>query len=306
MSVVLNHIVRLTCRRPLAIDKIEERLGLSRREVMSEIREARRAGAIIEVVDGFVGTKVRVAPGDVVEIGAAKAGRHHVAHVTDVHFGSRMCADDALLSFLHKAWDLGCRTAACTGDVLDGLKDVLILEQRAVGFDAQSDEAVRTLKQAPPFEWAVIDGNHDGYYSNLIGFKSGELLAHRMREAGIKWHFAGVCLGRARIHGARWYLWHPHGAASTRNALRRKLNAKAETLNEPVDVLAMGHFHHFATIPIVKERVFGIAGGTFQRMGTEFANRIENPWDIGAAIVSYDLDRQGRVMHTAAEFYAAD
>ncbi len=303
--MIIPQLVHLTCKRPMAITRICERLGVTRRQLLAEIRDARRAGSIIEVHDGFVGTKVRANAGATVVMGTARPGRHKVAHATDLHFGSSMCDRDAFLQFAQVAWDRGCRKLVCTGDILDGHKDVLILEQRATGFDPQSREAVETWKKAPPFEVVAIDGNHDGYFSNAIGFKSGDLLAHRMREAGIKWHFAGVCLGRAVVHGARWYLWHPHGAASTRNALRRKLNEKAETLTEPVDILVMGHFHHFAAIPIVSERVFGVAGGTFQRMGTEFANRITNPWDIGGQIISYDVDAKGRVSHAAAEFYPA-
>ncbi len=302
---MIEQVVRLTCRRPVAVELLCDRLGVTRRDLLAEIRAARRAGSFIEIVDGFVGTKIRAAAGPVVHIGKTKPGRYKVGHFTDLHAGSKYSDQNALLELLHTAWDRGCRVIANTGDNLDGHKDVLILEQRALGFDAQSSELVETVRKAPPFEWVAIDGNHDGYFSNAIGFVCGKLLEARMREAGIKWNFAGVCLGRAVVHGARWMLWHPHGGASTRNALRRILNARAEGLEEPVDVLAMGHFHKFVTIPVIPEGVLGIAGGTFQRKGSEFANRIGSPWDIGASIVSYDVDGKGRVSHAAAEFMPA-
>lgn len=302
---MLDQIVRLTCRRPMSVASLAERLGVTRRALLTEIRQARKAGSFVEVCEGFVGTRVRVGAGEVVRLGKTKPGRYSVGHFTDLHAGSKYSDQEALLNTLHKAWDKGCRVIANTGDNLDGHKDVLLLEQRAVGFDAQSAELVETFKKAPPFQVVAIDGNHDGYFSNAIGFTSGSLLETRMREAGIDWTFAGVCLGRALLHGAKWMLWHPHGGASTRNALRRILNERAESLQEPVDVLAMGHFHKFVCIPTFPEGVFGIAGGTFQRKGSEFSNRISRPWDTGASIVSYDLDVKGHVSHVAAEFISA-
>lgn len=299
---MIDLLVHLTCKRAVPVAKLCERLGKSRAELLHMIREAREAGAVINVVEDNVFTRVAVGADATVVIGKAKPGRYHVAHVTDVHFGSKYCDRAALLEFLHEAWKKGCRVAAHTGDNLDGWKDVLIPEQRAIGFDAQCTEAVETIRQAPPFEWVKIDGNHDGYFSNAIGFVAGKLEETRMREAGVDWTFAGVCLGRAVIHGARWMLWHPHGGASTRNAIRRTLNERAESLEEPVDVLAMGHFHKFTAIPTFPEHTFGIAGGTFQRKKSEFANRITRPWDIGASIVSYDVDKRGHATHVAAEF----
>jgi predicted phosphodiesterase len=303
--VNIQDVVRLTSRKPLPIGVLCERLMVTRKELLAEVREARAAGAQIELVDGYIGTRVRVGGGETVVLGDAKPGRKLVAHVSDLHAGSRYFDREALLGFLHHAWDRGARVLVNSGDNLDGHKDVLLLEQRAVGFDAQAEELVEVWRKAPPFKVVAIDGNHDGYHSNACGFVSGKLLEARMREAKISWTFAGVCLGRAVVHGARWMMWHPHGGASTRNALRRILNARIEAMPEPLDVLVMGHFHKFSSVPSYPEGVFGFSSGTFQRKGSEFANRISNPWDIGGVLVSYDIDAKGRASHTAAEFVGA-
>lgn len=295
-------IVRLTCRRPMAIGALCERLACTKRELLAEIRDARKAGAIIEIVDGFVGTRVRIGAEPTVRIGRAKPGRHLVAHVTDLHAGSKYFDADALSEFLEVAWERGARCLVNTGDNLDGHKDVLLLEQKHVGFDAQATALVDVFRKAPPFAIVAIDGNHDGYFSNSTGFVSGKLLEHRMREERVAWTFAGVCLGSAIVEGSRWQLWHPHGGASTRNALRRILNARVEAMHEPLDFLAMGHFHKFTSVPTFPEGVFAFSGGTFQRKRSEFANRISSAWDVGGTLVSFDLDRKGRVSHQAAEF----
>ncbi len=302
---MIQDIARLTARRPMLLGRLAERLQVSKKELLAEVRAAQKAGAQLEIVEGHVGVKVRVGGQPEIVLGETSAGRHLVAHVTDLHAGSRYFDREALLTFLNLAWKRGARVLVNTGDNLDGHKDVLLLEQRACGFDAQAEELVNVWKKAPPFRVVAIDGNHDGYHSSACGFVSGKLLEGRMREAGLDWTFAGVCLGRARIHGARWMLWHPHGGASTRNALRKILNERIEAMEEPMDVLTMGHFHKFSSVAAYPEGVFGFSGGTFQRKGSEFSNRISRPWDTGGVLVSYDIDAKGCVSHTAAEFVPA-
>lgn len=304
---MIHELIHLTSRKPVPISRVCLKLAVSEKELRALIVQAKADGYATDMRNGYVWTKVRHEPtgGASQVVGSTRPGRYRVGQATDLHFGSEHCDRDAARQFLQTAWDKKVRFMVCTGDVLDGFKEVLIPEQRAVGFERQAKEAVDVIRKAPPFTWLAIDGNHDGYFSSSIGFVSGRLLQDRMVEAGVDWRFLGVCLGRATIHGARWQMWHPHGGAGTRNAIRRILNERIEASAERVDVVAMGHFHKFATVAAYPERVFGIAGGTFQRKASEFSNRITRPWDIGGAIVSYDLDAQGGVSHTAAEFFAA-
>lgn len=301
----IDQIVRLTCRQSVPIAHLCGRLGLSKKQVREHIKTAIRQGFRVQIADGFVTSKVALGAVEPVVLGKATVGRYHVAHATDFHFGSRHCEEKKLVEFLREAWARGCRVAMCTGDILDGNKSALLPDQDYVGFDHQAARAVQTIQRAPPFKWVAIDGNHDGYFSASGGFVSGQVLESRMRAAGIDWTFAGVCLGRAVIHGARWQLWHPHGGTGTRNGVRRILNARAESLVEPCDVLAIGHFHKFADVHAYPEEVFCIAGGTFQRKESEFANRITREWDIGASIVSYTVDSRGRASEFSARFIGA-
>lgn len=304
---MIEQVVRLSCRRAVSVASLCNKLGLSEAELRNLVAKARRQGYVCSITDGFVSTKVPQGARGTITLGSAKPGRHSFLHFTDIHFGSRYCDRTALAETFARARKRGVKTAVCTGDVLDGFKEVLIHEQRKVGFDGQATEATDFMrKHAKGFSVVAIDGNHDGYHSNAIGFVSGEVLAQRMREVGVAWQFAGVCLGRAIVHGAHVQMWHPHGGAGTRNAVRRVLNSRAETLEERCDILLVGHFHKFATVPTYPEGVFCAGGGTYQRKASEFANRISGGWDIGGTIVSYDVDAKGRVSHVAAEFMAAD
>lgn len=238
-------------------------------------------------------------------LGAATPGRYRVAHVTDIHHGSKFCDCKALLDFL-KVANARCSAIVVTGDVIDGQKARLTHEQRAVGADDQTDEAVEVWTAAKlTIPVVACGGNHDGYAYAATGIDAGKVMGERMREAGVDWRYLGQCLGRAIIHGAKWELWHPMGAGSTRNAVRRILNARAEAY-EPDDrphILAIGHYHRHTSVLAYPENVYCVSGGTFQRKGSEFSNRITNGWDVGASIVSYTVHDDGSVGEFAVEFF---
>ncbi len=289
----IDEIVRHTCRQPRTTSWLCLRLVCSEADLMAAIVRGASAGYRVAVHDGIVTSKVAVGPYKTLYFGEAfPKERQVIAHISDMHFGSRHCLEDALLECMHLQWERGCRFGICTGDILDGNTPVLLPDQDHIGFDNQAERAVRIFKKAPPIQWAVIDGNHDGYFSASSGFVAGELLQAKMREANVKWHFAGVCQGRAVIQGAKVFLWHPQGGASSRNAVRRVLNEKVEALEEPCDILALA-----AGLP---ERVFAIAGGTFQSKNSEFANRITKPWDVGGGTISFDVDELGQVHDISA------
>lgn len=299
----LFDIIRLTQKKAWPVENLCLRLGLSDKELRSVVKEGQKEGFTVRIRGGMVTSK---SP-SLVEynhpvVGDMRPGRKHVAIMTDTHFGSAHCDVNGIKRFLKLAADKGCRVVICTGDILDGCGDKILHDQDHPGIDKQIDLAVKTISQAPPLQYVAIDGNHDGYFSK-IGIISGVILAERMKEAGVKWDFTGVCLGRATIHGAKFHMWHPHGGASTRNAIRRVLNERIESLEEKCDVLAIGHFHKYVGLPTYPEGVYGVAGGTFQKKISEFANRLSRGWDVGGTIVSYTLHKDGTVGEFSSEFY---
>lgn len=305
----ISRLINLTAKRAVSFEDIEKKTGLDEDLVRDLVDEASELGYDIRIIDdGWVTSRsprLGNIEGYIPKLGSMKPGRYRVAIATDIHFGSSYCDTKALKQFFEWAHSKGATIGVCTGDILDGNKDVLLYEQERVGFDRQVQQAVETWRNCPIRTWVVIDGNHDGYYSSSMGTISGRLLANEMKAAGLDWHFLGVCLGRAIIHGAKWHLWHPHGGSGTRHGVRKVLNDRIEDLEEHTDIVAIGHFHKYSTINVYPEHVFGIAGGTFQRKETEFANRIARSWDVGGAIVSYNVDDNGRISEVAAEFWEA-
>lgn len=301
---MIFELVNLVTRRPMRVEKVCTKLMCSEAELNKAVTRAAKQGYNVRTVDGYVMSGVRIGQGDtLISLGSERPGRKHVAIATDIHFGSTHCDRDALLSFLETAWERRCRVLVMTGDILDGNKDVLLPDQRKTTFDGQVGECLTLFKKAPPFQTVFIDGNHDGYFSSSMGTMSGRILGDRAKAAGLDWTYLGACLGRATISGARWQLWHPHGGASTRNAVRRVLNERAEAMTDDLcHVLAMGHYHKYVSLPTYPEGVFTVAGGTFQQKRSEFANRIARPWDVGGTIVSYTARDLGP-SEFSAEFY---
>jgi len=312
---LVDAVLSYARRQPIEFLSLCERLDRSPRTVRSAIEQAQHAGFFVRFVDGLVSCRAPFGPGETVEVGGSEPGRQRVAVATDIHFGSKHCDRDLLLRFLDAATTRGCTTVVCTGDILDGDKSVLRFEQDFVGFDRQVQDAQSVLSRAPRMKWLCIEGNHDGYFSALMGTSAGRILQDRMRECGLDWTHLGACLGHAKIHGALWELWHPHGAASSRESVRRVMNTRSDVLareGTSPDVLAVGHYHKQTSHFSLPERTFCVCGGCFQRkgsrhyQGSEFSNRISNSWHLGGAIVSYTVAEDGSLSEFTAEFLGPD
>jgi predicted MPP superfamily phosphohydrolase len=295
-------------------DSIATEFGCTAASVRGAAHRSRPTAANVSVIPN--GSRPLESMGrigkSIATIGSAKPGRYRVAHFTDIHHGSKFCDGKAFLDLAQWAVDEGATAVVCTGDILDGQKACLSHEQRCIGADDQALEAVEIWSASAFRKHSIpvvaIGGNHDGYAHSATGIDYGAVLRDRMREAGLSWQYLGQCLGRARVHGAKWELWHPMGAGSTRNAVRRILNARAEAYEvaDRPDVLAIGHYHRHTSFTAYPERIFCVSGGTFQRKGSEFANRITGGWDVGAGIVSYTIRDDGSVAEFAAEFRAVE
>lgn len=302
---MIHDIVSFTNRHAKTIGWLTAKLQCSEKELRAAIANGRKQGFLTEIVGENVFTRLAIATGPLIIIGNKKPGRHHIALYSDTHWGSKHSLEKAQLEFLRMAWKKGCRTVVAPGDLTDGVKPLLVPEQRYTGADEQIAEGTEIWRKAPPFQVVSCTGNHDGYTSHAVGSDIGRVIEQRMQAEGVEWYHSGTCLGQAVVNGARVQLWHPHGAASTTNAVRRTLNARAEKLEVPVDLIVSGHYHHYAAVHAYQEDVFCVGAATFQVKKYEFANRISGGWNVGGAIISFTADRKGRAHEFSSKFYPA-
>ncbi len=299
---VVEDIVAASNRKAVPIGAVLAKCKINTQIFQEALAFAEKKGYEIRLHEGMVFSRVAVRAAKRVVLGATKPGRYHVGYWSDTHFGCRHSAEDAMLAHRHRCWDAGAKVMVHTGDLLDGNRQVLLADQNYVGWESQYLRLERTVKKGPPLADVAIDGNHDGYYSAAVGTPSGALVAARLREKGRDWHYAGMCEGRAEIHGADWYLWHPHGGSQSKMGVINVLAQKVAFCDEHIDVLAMGHLHK-NVVALADDNVLTITTGTYQRKMSEFANRISQSWDIGGSIVSYELDKKGGVHELACQFY---
>lgn len=304
---LLAALVSLTRRKVVTLLDACEALRAAPQDVRATIEWAQREGYHLQVEGDRVFSRLAIQAFEAATIGEPKPGRYRVAHLTDMHFGSRHCDVAAMRDFLRYAEAAGCVAGLCTGDVTDGHSPKLTFDQTAVGLDDQLDVALDAMR-GTRLPWFAITGNHDGYHSSNTGIDTGRVTAERMQAAGINWKHVGVCVGDVVVHGARFHLWHPHGGAGTRNAVRRVMNDRAEDMARNDNVphaLLLGHFHKHTSFTAYPERTFCASGGTFQRKGSEFANRIAREWDIGGSIISFTVGDDGKPREFSAEFQEA-
>lgn len=304
---LLSALVSLTRRKVVTLLEACEALRAAPQDVREAIAWAQREGYHLQVEGDRVFSRLAIQAFEAATLGEPKPGRYRVAHLTDMHFGSRHCDVAAMRDFLRYAEAAGCVAGLCTGDVTDGHSPKLTFDQTAVGLDDQLDVALDAMR-GTRLPWFAITGNHDGYHSSNTGIDTGRVTAERMQAAGIDWKHVGVCVGDVVVHGARFHLWHPHGGAGTRNAVRRVMNDRAEDMARNDNVphaLLLGHFHKHTSFTAYPERTFCASGGTFQRKGSEFANRIAREWDIGGSIISFTVGDDGKPREFSAEFQEA-
>jgi predicted phosphodiesterase len=295
---MIHDVVRLTCKRPQHISRVCEKLGISTKELTQIVDQARPQYPNVILKRGWIYTAVKPEGGPEQVFGTAKTGRYHVTVISDIHAGSSHYAShklDKFLKFSSTEYTVSC------GDNVDGNKEVLIRDQKYHGFDDQIEDFSRILRKHKT-TYIGITGNHDGYFSESSGFDAGRVLSSRLKEDGVDWRHLGTCLGHAKIYGARWELWHPMGGTSSRNALRRLLNARVEGMLYACDILGVGHFHRHTTVKTFPENVYAFTCPTFQEKKSEFGNRITSPWDIGGLIVSYTIDAKGRCKEVSSEY----
>jgi predicted phosphodiesterase len=310
----IDSIARDTGR---SYDSVRDALrGKGRRSAPVISQADKREVSVAEISEPYAGAAKVAEPNTVMgkvrrvtaRIGSPEPGaRYYAGHGTDFHFGSSHCDANAILDWLGIVVTRGVHAIIVTGDVLDGVSEKLIMEQRGVGFERQADEAVEVFTAAKLGSIPVIaiTGNHDGYFNDIAGMDAGRALSERMQKAGIDWRCVGSCMGRAIVHGAKFELYHPHGGGATRNAVRRVLNAKAERyeVDDRPDFLMGGHFHKHAVVHAYPEDILCVGGGTFQRRESDFGVRMIHPWDIGGGIVSWSMSADGRCVEKASEFF---
>lgn len=292
--------------RPLDYVSLSDKLNVPTDEVKRSVQDAIRGGYDLCINDGNVSRRAM--------LGAAKGapsgwndgvGHHIVAITSDTHVGNMWAAEEELTRFIRYAYGLGARTVIHPGDVLDGVKAVLIPEQYLVGFDRQSLQATRVFPALEGLQYFAQTGNHDEYTSTDCGMDAGRALENRFREIGRNdWHHVGRCGSKIQVESATWELCHPHGGTGSNSGVMAVLEKIVNERDELPDFMCTGHFHKFCFG--IRKGCHMISCATWQRKGSPFSNRIAGPWAVGGCIVEYDVLDDLSIDCVSTRFVSAD
>ncbi len=281
-------------KKPVSLEALCDKMGLSPSKVKDLISEVRAAGVRLHIEHNHIGIAATV-PSEVIQgIGIAPVvgKRQQVAVISDTHLGSKYCLRAELRDFIEHAYAQGIREILHPGDVLDGMYRHGIFELSHTGLDEQTQDLFETLPQLPGLNYRCITGNHDGTFMDTIGISVGAHIENYFRARGRNdIHFYGDRGAYLKIGGAVIHLWHPRsGTSHARSYGIQKQIEKYSSGNKPA-LLLIGHWHIHCSV--FERGIHGIACPTFQGGGSSFGKSLGGAPAIGGLILSWGLTEHG-------------
>ena len=305
-----RYLVELAQKKPLTLESACDALGWPPAPVRKLAADAAAGGYAIEFVGDDLTWRIPEPSEDVQETAIAPVvgGRHEVAIISDLHFGSKWCGRAQLRDFLSRVRDRGITQILGPGDNLDGNYKFSLYEQSHRGFDEQAEDFYELWRDFPGLHLHTIDGNHDQTLSESCGMLAGRALGERLRDNGVtNYTHYGQRSAFLNIYGAIVHLWHPSGSGSY--ALSYKLQKKVEGYapGQKPDILLTGHFHQGCYI--IERGVHGLLCSTFQLPGSPFGNSLTGSPSVGGTILGWELTENRTLRNVVVErvnYYAEE
>ena len=297
---LLPRLVELV-KKPIAFPELCDRLDLSPAKAKALVERARAEGVQVHVEHNQVAIHI---PRDErildTKISPIVGKRQHIAHISDLHRGSKYAMRDQLTDFCHRAYERGIRTITCGGDNLDGQYRHGTFEVTHVGIEAQTRELHETLPALPGLKYHMITGNHDWTFTEASGVDTGHYVKSYFRDRGRSdIEFYGDRGAYIKLHGIVLHLWHPGGG--TAYAISYKLQKKVEAYTSiKPQVLIAGHWHRFCYV--YERGIHAIAAPCFQGGGSAFGKSLPSAAPaIGGLFLSWDLTKDGTIREFSLE-----
>lgn len=212
--------------------------------------------------------------------------------VSDTHFGSSACDQDALASFYIKAQNRGARVILHAGDLVDGfsMHPDQAFAQDQVGYDAQFRDAVQNYPSLSDMLTVFISGNHDYSYVKQNGVDIVRSVCAERNDM----RYVGLWTGSIRYGGFRFKMSHPGTSCNPTGAAKKlhELIAR-DAAQDRADVYILGHYHQAQAVYDSKA-FLGLMAGSFQHE-TSFTRRLNLEPVIGGWILEFERLRSGQI-----------
>jgi len=220
----------------------------------------------------------------------SKSNHIKFALISDTHFGSMCCDEDAFQNFCKYCVDQKVYQMYVSGDILagGGIYKGQEFELKDHGVELQRDRLM-SMKIPAKLKVDFICGNHDTSFRNQVGVSVGDMIANCMPN----WTFLGDM--QADMHFKtpngtyKLRLMHPDGG--TAYALSYKGQKIVEGLEGGTKphMLSIGHYHKAEMIPAYRN-VAVIQAGAFERQ-TEFLKRKGSQCHVGGWIMEVNVEK---------------
>jgi len=181
------------------------------------------------------------------------------AHITDTHMGHNFSKLDWWLKAVDLIEKEECQFVCHSGDVTEGMNSRIpghMYELEAIGSSAQLQLAHDRVNLLPCPVYA-IDGNHDLWGHNNIGFDPCKELEQRMPG---KFVYLGMHEADLKISNITIKMWHGEDGASYATSYRTQKFVEQLSGGEKPHILLAGHDHKEIAYTCRNVKVFG--GGT--------------------------------------------
>jgi hypothetical protein len=297
---MLPRLVELI-KKPITFPELCDKLDMSPKKTQELIARAREAGVSVHVEHNHVA--IHIPQDDRIletKISPIVGRRFDMAHISDLHLGSKYCLREQLKDFVHRAYDRGVRQITSGGDNLDGQYRHGTFEVTHVGVEAQTRDLFETLPHLPGLTYHCITGNHDWTFTEASGVDTGHYVKSYFRDRGRNdITFYGDRGAYIKIGGIVMHLWHPGGGTSY--AVSYKLQKKVESYSSiKPQVLIAGHWHRMCYI--YERGIHAMAAPCFQGGGSAFGKSLPSSAPaIGGLFLGWDVTKDGTVREFSFE-----
>jgi predicted phosphodiesterase len=221
-----------------------------------------------------------------------------VGVISDLHAGSKYCANGKLTKAIEDMYSQGVRVIMVPGDLLDGIYHHGKYEVSESGLEDQTQKLVSLLPNLPGLVYYAITGNHDQTFAAACGVNVGRYIEDAFRGVGRNdFLFVGQRCGYVDVGGVTINMWHPTGSVgyATSYKLQRKVESY-EPGNKP-DILLVGHWHKQGYVQC--RAVHAFACPSMQFGGSDFGNSLIGDSTVGYIVLTLHTGPRGLESLTA-------
>lgn len=196
-----------------------------------------------------------------------------ILDISDIHIGNPNFDEDAFQNVLQQAVDTKIRAVFIAGDIFEGTRSDVADDSVIQSHMAQIDKAFEIFKKYP-LKYYVINGNHDYTFEQIGLANPVKILATKLVDVGIEFHFFDTYVMDFIISGVVKRVMHVERQDFTKKKIFavEKLRQFEKELGlsiiydgaeYPIRLFQAGHIHINVQMYYARRKIFISQSGSF-------------------------------------------